>query len=336
MRETRTIVRLYTLLILLSLLSFQSFAQVQSDSTALTHAVDTIVKKKTTIDTLVHKATTGVDTAKHSADTAIIHSVPALDSSWKIVLAHFKNKSLTEFLYSEHPYFAFTSPPVILGSDIKRVERKELIFYLLIGLLMLFALLKIVFAKYFNDLFRLFFRRTLKQRQITEQLSQTPLPSLIFNGFFVVIGGLYLAFLLQYYGMENQQNFWLLTSYCCAGLAIMYFLKFISLKFTGWVLNLSAATDSYIFIVFIINKVIGIFLLPFLVVLAFAQNEIFQVAITLSGIGIGCLVVYRYILSYSAVHNQIRVKPFHFLVYLVAFEIIPLLLIYKLLFRFLF
>ena len=56
---------------------------------------------------------------------------------------------------------------------------------------MIFALLKMGFAKYFNDLFRVFFRTTLKQRQIKEQLMQTPLPSLIFNGFFVASAGLY-------------------------------------------------------------------------------------------------------------------------------------------------
>jgi hypothetical protein len=226
--------------------------------------------------------------------------------------------------------------PVVLNSDIKRFEGKEVLFYTLIGLLLFFALLKTVFAKYVTDLFRLFFRRTLKQRQITEQLSQTPLPSLVFNIFFIVNAGLYLSFMLQHYGMQLKENFWVLTIYCCAGLGAMYMIKFLSLKFTGWVLNLSTATDSYIFIVFIINKVIGIFLLPFLVLLAFTNNGLYQVALTLSWCSIACLFFYRFILTYSAVHNQIKVKPFHFLIYLAAFEMVPLLLIYKLLYRFLF
>lgn len=275
----------------------------------------------------------GEEKQQSIADTI---GMPVLDSSWRTTLRSFSGKSFQQLVYQNASFFPFNAPLIVADSDIKSFEGKELIFYTLIGFILLFALLKMVLAKYVNDLFRLFFRRTLKQRQITEQLRQTPLPSFIFNGFFIVIGGLYLSFLLQHYGMEAKENFWALVLYCIIGLGIMYLLKFLGLKFMGWVLNLSTATDSYIFIVFIINKVIGIFLLPFLVLLAFTQDSIYQVAVTLSWCGIACLYVYRFILSYSAIHNQIKVKPFHFFVYLIAFEIVPLLLIYKLLFRFLF
>ena len=76
--------------------------------------------------------------------------------------------------------------------------------------------------------------------------------------------------------------------------------------------------------------------MPFLIFMAFSQGDLYQLALTLSICGIACLFVYRFILSYSAVHNQIKVKPFHFIIYLLAFEIAPLLLIYKLLLYFLF
>ena len=323
-------IRFFTLFLLLFLTSLRVFAQVKEDS-SIVIVPDTTIKQETIKQETVHKPTIH----QSLPDTSVIVK-PALDSSWRSLLRSFADRSFKYLAYTRSPFFAFNSVPVLANSDIKRFEGKELIFYTLIGLLLLFAFLKTAFAKYVNDLFRLFFRRTLKQRQITEQLSQTPLPSLIFNVFFIITAGIYLSFILQHYGMESNQNFWLLTFYCSTGLGIMYLLKFLSLKFTGWVLNLSPATDSYIFIVFIINKVIGIFLLPFLLLLAFTQNGLYQVAVTLSWCGIICLYIYRFILSYSAVHNQIKVKPFHFIVYLVAFEVVPLLLIYKLLFRFLF
>lgn len=317
--------RFYILILLLFFSAVKLLAQVKEDS--LTVSVPDSTVKRVTLPK--------EETSQSLPDTAAVVK-PTLDSSWRTTLRSFAGKSFYELVYANTALFPYHSKPIIANSDIKKFEGKELIFYALIGLLLLFAFLKTAFAKYVNDLFRLFFRRTLKQRQITEQLRQTPLPSLIFNTFFVVTGGLYLSFILQHYGMKAKENFWILTLSCSIGLGIAYLLKFISLKFTGWVLNLSPATDSYIFIVFIINKVIGIFLLPFLILLAFTQNGLYQVAVTLSWCGIGGLVVYRYILSYSAVHNQIKVKPFHFLVYIIAFEIVPLLLIYKLLFRFLF
>ncbi len=42
-------------------------------------------------------------------------------------------------------------------------------------------------------------------------------------------------------------------------------------------------------------------------------------------------LAYRFIISYKPIRNEIKVSRFHFFVYLCAFEIAPLLLIYKVL-----
>ena len=197
------------------------------------------------------------------------------------------------------------------------------------GLLLFLAFLRRTFPKYFIDLFRLFFRTTMKQRQIREQLMQTPLPSLLMNVFFVVSSGLYVSFLLHYFGLQTIDNFWLLFLYCCLGVAGIYFIKFVGLKLSGWLFNMDEAANSYIFIVFVVNKIIGVFLLPFLILLAFMQGAAYTTAMMLSWCGIGILILYRLVLTYTAVRNQVKVNPFHFFLYLLAFEVAPLLLVYK-------
>jgi hypothetical protein len=234
-------------------------------------------------------------------------------------------------ILQHHPFFNYAAKPVRYRSDIRRFEGKELLFYAIVGLLLLFALLKAAFPKYFNDLFRVFFRTTLKQRQIKEQLIQTPLPSLLLNLFFVASAGLYANFILQYYGVTLVDNFWLMYFYCCIGLAIIYTVKYIGLKIFGWLFNMRTAADAYIFVVFIINKVIGVTVLPFLVLLAFDNGTMHDVSMILSWVCIGGLFLYRFILGYSAIHKEVRFNLFHFFLYLCAFEIAPLLLIYKLL-----
>lgn len=240
-----------------------------------------------------------------------------------------------ELIYKKAFPFGFEAEETYEGAALHQYRGKELLFYALTGLLLVFSLLRSAFAKYIHDLFRLFFRTTIKQRQITEQLSQTPLPSLLFNVFFLVTGGLYTDFVLQHFQLAPVGDFWLMFVYAAGALGAIYSVKFLSLKFLGWVFNVSSATDAYIFIVFVINKVIGIFLLPFLVLIAFTSGGLYQVAMVLSWCVIGSLFIYRFFLSFSAVRNQIKVRPFHFLLYLLAFEIAPLLLIYKLLLHFL-
>ena len=223
-------------------------------------------------------------------------------------------------------------PAQILKEGDKKVfQGKEYLFYYLIFLLILFGLLRRAFAKYFHDLFRVFFKTTLKQRQTQEQLLQSSLASVFMNSFFVLSAGLYVNFLLQYFHLVISDNFWLQYVYCIGALAAIYLVKFIGLKITGWLFNVSNTTDSYTFIVFIINKMLGIFLLPFLLVLAFANDPLYSYSMFISWIGLGLLLVYRFILSYSAVRKDVKLNSFHFILYILGFEVIPLLLIYKLL-----
>ena len=67
----------------------------------------------------------------------------------------------------------------------------------------------------------------------------------------------------------------------------------------------------------------------FLLILAFALGNVYSGGMTISWCLIAGLFMYRFILTYAAIHNQVKVNPFHFFLYLCAFEIAPLLLIYK-------
>lgn len=208
---------------------------------------------------------------------------------------------------------------------------KEQLFYFLVFLVLLFGVIRRAFSKYFYDLFRVFFKTTLKQKQTQELLLQSPLPSVVMNSFFVLSAGLYVNFLLQYFQLSISENFWLQYLYCAGALAAVYFVKYSGLKITGWLFNVSSAADSYIFIVFIINKMMGIFLLPFLLLLAFSTTGLRETVMVISWIGIGLLLLYRFVLSYGAVRKEVKLNSFHFILYILAFEIVPLLLIYKLL-----
>ncbi len=255
---------------------------------------------------------------------------PVIDTTWNIQPTSFSSADFKWQVLKRSQYFDFKSKPFTKpGASIKKVLGKEFIFYVLVFLLLVFGILRQLFPKYFKDLFSVFFNTTLKQSQIREQLMQTPLPSLMLNGFFVASAGLYITFLLEYYESNPVDHFWLLFFYCCIGLSIIYMVKFIGLKIVGWVFDIKEAADANIFIVFITNKMIGILLLPFLILLAFSKGGIYSISITISWCLIAALFLYRLMLTYSVIRNQIKVNPFHFFLYFCAFEITPLLLVYK-------
>ena len=226
---------------------------------------------------------------------------------------------------------ANTGPPV----EMHHSESKDSFFYLCVAILFYFASIRIFFEKYFSNLMTLFFRVSLRQQQIREQVLQTPLPSLLLNILFVISAGLYACLLLHYSRWGDGINFWFLYLDCMGLLAAIYLVKFTVLKFIGWVFSISRATDIYIFIVFLVNKMLGIFLLPFLIVIIFSGPGMRQVFITLSLAMVFALWGYRVLASFRPIRNEIKLTPFYFILYLCAFEIAPLLLIYKVLLTYL-
>jgi hypothetical protein len=244
-------------------------------------------------------------------------------------------RSFDTAVYRNHPFYQFADPVRTRESVRIPPLGKEDLFYSVIGLLLFYALIRNSFSRYMQDLFRLLFRTKLQQRQAREQLMQSPFPALLLNILFILSASLFINLVLRHYRLGLNYPFWVLVFYCSIGLSAIYFIKFFTLKIFGWIFRLSDATDVYTMIVFTVNKVMGIFLLPFIIFMAFTTGIITEFMFTLSLLMVAGLFIYRYYISYSAVHRQVRINFFHFLLYLFAVEIIPLLLINKLLFGFL-
>lgn len=301
---------------------------------AHTYAQDTI--KNITPDTGARIRTVPPEITPSIQDTVImdLNAISAKPKDTGYAFLNLRLIDIKQFRalpYISNPYFGYNAPSIKSYIIKKEWQGKEILFYSLLLLLFFFAFYRQAFYKYLSDLTGLFFKSTVKQRQLREQLLQTPLASLLLNLFFVISTSFYINFVLEYYHIMPVNNFWLLLLYVSGFLLIIYLGKFIWLKLAGWIFNLRDATDSYIFIVFVMNKIIGIFLLPFLILLAFSTGTVYEVAFILSVIGVAGMLGYRFVLTYMAVRNHIKLNLFHFFLYLCAFEIIPLLLIYKVL-----
>lgn len=239
-------------------------------------------------------------------------------------------QGFTKVLQS-HPYFNFYGKGVKITEQLKKESRDESMFYFLCALLFYLGFIRVAFLKYIDNLKTLFLRITMRQQQIRDQVLQSPLPSLMLNILFVISAGTFMSIVVDYYNIVPGVNRWLLLFYCCVVIATIYLGKFILLKMIGWMFNIRSAADTYIFIVFLVNKMLGIYLLPALLLMAFAKPPFLTVLITLTYFFIVLLFIYRFIIAYRPVRNEIKLSRFHFFIYLCAFEIAPLLLIYKVL-----
>lgn len=239
------------------------------------------------------------------------------------------NAMLQRKMLTQHPYFNFKdAPKKLLISKREPQPGREIFFYTLLGLLLLFAGFRTGFDKYFSGMFSLFFKTTLKQRQVKQQLMQDALSSRIFNLFHAIIFGFYLS--LIFTGAHSFEiPFIKLLLFCISGVAAAYLLKYLILKLIGWLFDISYITNEYIFTVFYVNKLISLALLPIVLLAALGNQNLSTVAFTLSWIIIGGFLLYRYIISAPIARKAMGISLAHFILYMLAFEVLPILILYK-------
>ena len=320
------------LLVLLPFIFFINYSSSLIGQDSLSKKKDSVVSPVQNVSVNQKRAADSVRRANDSAVRAAraadsVNRLEAIANSRRII------ESVQQMLKT-HRYFQFFAKPENRTIEERVPVNKDYLFYFLCGLVLYFTITKIIFGKYLNNLLTLFFRVTMRQQQLRDQLLQAPVASLFLNILFVISAGLYLDFIAFYYKFTPFPDFWVTLLYCIGLIVVIYLAKLLILKLTGWIFNVSDATDTYIFIVFLVNKMIGMFLLPFLFLLAFPHPILFPIALTISYILIIALFSYRFIISYRPIRNEIKLGRFHFFIYLCAFEVAPLLLIYKVLLMF--
>ena len=217
--------------------------------------------------------------------------------------------------------------------QLRSVENRDWVFYFFCGLLFLFALIRLSFPKYVNDLFRVFFNTSMRQLQLREQLSQTPLPSLILNLIFCLSGGAFIFFLLRHYKIHTGYGA-IAELFIWAGIiAAVYLAKYIFILLLGWMFDRRSHASNYLFTIFLVNKVAGLALIPFSVLLAYIVPGRADWVIGLTITVLCILLLVRLARGFQSIRT-LRINLFQFLLFVAAFEVAPVLIICRLLLRF--
>ncbi|MFM1774403.1 MAG: hypothetical protein RJA53_13 [Bacteroidota bacterium] len=231
--------------------------------------------------------------------------------------------------FMTHPYLPMQTRPSFRINELRIAPSFDSRFYLIIGMLFYLAFIKVTFPKYFSNVFQLIFQSPIRQKQTREQLQQNNLASLFSNILFILNASIFVSLLAV-------KNAWVdLSLYSCigysaVGFTALYSFKFLFLWLSGWLFSQGEAIGNYSFIVFLTNKVMGVFLIPAILLLAFSPVSVQDLAYNSALIVISILFVYRYLISFSIVRSSLKVSAFHFFLYLCTCEVLPMLVLYKL------
>lgn len=322
--------RYFSILLLLILFSACAYSQQPVD-TLQDNKTDTLQYKKT--DTLQHKKRDTSQYKKRDTSPSVISDTAKLKADTGALIFHSAIKSyhsVVDGLLSSNKFINVKEPAVFFMAEERKNTGKEFIFYALCIIVFILGLFKTFYRSYFNNLFRVFFNTSIRQSQLTDQLLQAKLPSFILNIFFAISAGFYVWLLFKQYYPPRLISSRLLLPFCILGVGTLYFIKYCILKFIGWMGGMQQAADNYIFVIFLVNKIAGIVLVPFIILLAFSMHVWINYVTAFSLLMIGLFFLSRYVKTYSLLEYKFPLDPLHFIIYITAVEIIPLLLIYKL------
>ena len=240
--------------------------------------------------------------------------------------------AMTDSFLARQPMMA--SKQVISDIELPHaMESQTADFYLLLFLCLMLGLIRFMDTRYFLNLWRAFWNPTLSNRQLKEQLQGSGLPNLLMNIFFTFAGGAYIYYVVKFFTPHHSGVIppSLLIIMLITGTGLIYLAKYATVRFSGWAFRVEGITEHYLFNVFLINKVLGITLIPFIIVLAFADHEWAQQVVIISFIVAGVLLLNRYIRSWQVFGSFFQYSKFHFFMYLCASELLPLAVLMKLL-----
>jgi hypothetical protein len=319
--------------ILLGCLALSSFTQVDSVSRKVDSALasmDTTIKK----DTLLIQYVPVIPKNFQLADAnhfSFLHGA-VIDSNYnplKDYKIYFSQKKNAFKLYNELVTKSNDGPVVFRIEQRFSLPDKDILYYTIFGLLFLFAFVHNVYPQYFPKLFSQFNQSSLRMLQNREQLLQNSLASLLMNIGFILSFSL-MSTLLIFNRHLLALSFWEGYGYICLFFTALYVGKYLFLLLAGYTFNSMELIQTYVFVIFMINKVLGILLIPFILILAFARPYFYDFAIVGGAVLAVLLILYRYLFSLTTVRNKLHISSFHFFLYLCAFEIVPILILYKL------
>ena len=271
------------------------------------------------------KAVVHVDSiGRLNVDSSRLESTDTLEAK-----AAGRNFGNTWFLIlKENKAVNFVAKPEVYPQRPHQSKSNASLFYYLIGICFFLAVYRSLFDNYFKNLFSLFFNLSIRRNQLRDMLMQARLPGLLLNLFFVQVYGLLFYFLINYF-FHGEFSQWQMILICTIAIALLYIIKFVLLRTIGWLTGYINELNNYSFIIFLINKLTALVLLPVVMLLAFADSTVFTVGMVLSVIIIICSFLIRYLRGWSVVASRMKLSVIHFITYVVAIELLPLAVLYK-------
>lgn len=250
------------------------------------------------------------------------------------VLADSSGKSaetMTQELIQHHPLVQVKVVPAQGDGKIRPSKNQSGPFFGALALLFIFAGVRVVFERHVNNLVKIFTQFSISKRQLKDQLENDSRASVVLKVlYFISTGYLLFALLHRYTFLFHHRSVVVSVMLCTGLMGGLFVLKSILIHTLAWVFQQKEAASLYQFNSSLTQEFAALLLFPLCILLLLSSSSIYQTLLILATVVFAVMLIYKYIRISGILKKMLRVDIIHFLLYLCAFEIIPILTLARL------
>lgn len=247
------------------------------------------------------------------------------------VFAHSFDTAVTPWFHP--PYWAASADSFTTGEGmlqpVREPETKLWIAGVLLIALLIVGFVRVAFQRYVRSLFGAVFSMKLTEQLYDEQDQMLPFSAFALNINFLLTIGLLIFLILQQLPILPEPKGIRGYAVVLGIVSGLYFLRYLSMKALYFLFPHLEEVNFYNFHFFLLHKVAGIVMIPFLFLLTFSGEPIATIAIY----GIVVIALFLLLLNYTrgfVISKQYwQNDVFHFFLYICTLEIAPSIVIYK-------
>lgn len=212
----------------------------------------------------------------------------------------------------------------------KETKYRRFLFVAILSMFIILTLVVTVFRILIEKIWKAFLNDNLLNQLHREQSSGLAFAYIILYLLFFINGGLFAFLATKFFNItiseSNLYTLFLLTG----GIAGFFLAKHLVLWLAGFIFPIGKEVSSYQFTILVFNIISGFFLVPVILFIAYAPEETTEYVV----FGALGLLAFTYLFlcmrGLFIANRFVATHKFHFLLYLCAVEIAPLLVIFKL------
>ena len=228
----------------------------------------------------------------------------------------------------------FTPTPYVIENADRNVDNdKQLSRFLFLVLsfdMILLTILAILFSGYFARIFDAFQSENLMAQLYRERATGFSFPFIILYLIFFINAGIFLFLALDYFDINIAMGNFPLLLTCIGLITLVYLGRHIFLSIMANILPVEKQVRLYSFMINIFNIITGLALIPINLFIGFGPELSTGFFVYLGFIVFTLIFIFRSLRSLAIANRLLTMYLFHFLLYICTTEIVPLVIIFKL------